>query len=154
MKYEGVHFVEFLRRLIDFPRRKVIDARNPFFFDLVNVKVAETCGAKVHLPTDLMFCWEKPTSRGKHTPSQTITRKFNRTPQDKNQRSIYAKKSYADTRSPFQRRSSETNSLKPRLGPEKDPLKGRTVMTHLAALKDGIDSEPPHKWEPEECCYC
>ena len=154
MKYEGVHFVEFLRRLIDFPRRKVIDALNPFFFDLVNVKVAETCGAKIHLATDVMFCLEKPTLRKEHTPTRSYTRKFNIAAHGKNQRPVYAKKSQAQGKSPFQRRSSETNSSKPKLGPEKTPLKGATAMTYLTTLNEGIDSIPPHKWEAEKCCYC
>ena len=59
IKFDGPYFVEFLRRLLDFPRRGVIDPRFPFFFDLVNEKVAESCGAKIRLPMDKMFGIEK-----------------------------------------------------------------------------------------------
>ena len=42
MKYEGKYFVEFLRRVIDFPRKGVIDPfnRNPNFYELANRRAA------------------------------------------------------------------------------------------------------------------
>ena len=42
MKYEGKFFVEFLRRVIDFPRKGLIDPfiANPNFFELVNRRIA------------------------------------------------------------------------------------------------------------------
>ena len=57
MKYEGAHFVEFLRRVIDFPRKNIINPAllNPDFKQLVNAKVAEAAGAKVYLPPDNFF---------------------------------------------------------------------------------------------------
>ena len=57
MKYEGKYFVEFLRRVIDFPRKGVIDPfnRNPNFYELANRRAARAFGAKVVLPPLALF---------------------------------------------------------------------------------------------------
>ena len=53
MSYEGVQFVEFLRRALDFPRRQMIDPHRPNFQDLLIARVAQACGAKVTLPPEI-----------------------------------------------------------------------------------------------------
>ena len=52
MKYHGKEFVEFLRRLMDFPRRGLLDVTNPNFLDLVDNTVASSAGATIYLPPE------------------------------------------------------------------------------------------------------
>ena len=52
MKYQDTQFVEFLRRLMDFPRRGLLDAANPNFLDLIDNTVASSAGATVYLPPE------------------------------------------------------------------------------------------------------
>ena len=52
MKYQDNQFVEFLRRLMDFPRRGLLDAANPNFLDLIDNTVASSAGATVYLPPE------------------------------------------------------------------------------------------------------
>ena len=52
MKYQDIQFVEFLRRLMDFPRRGLLDAANPNFLDLIDNTVASSAGATVYLPPE------------------------------------------------------------------------------------------------------
>ena len=49
MKFKGAEFVEFLRRVLDYPRRDMLNATNPDFSELVNKTIATACGAKVQL---------------------------------------------------------------------------------------------------------
>ena len=62
MKYEGKFFVEFLRRVIDFPRKGLIDPfiANPNFFELVNRRIARAYGAKIELPPHTFFDIDPP----------------------------------------------------------------------------------------------
>ena len=53
MSYDGVQFVEFLRRALDFPRRQMMDPNRPNFQDLLIARVAQACGAKVTLPPEI-----------------------------------------------------------------------------------------------------
>ena len=53
MGYEGVRYVEFLRRALDFPRRQMIDPFRPSFQDLLISRGAQACGAKVTLPPEI-----------------------------------------------------------------------------------------------------
>ena len=49
MKFKDVEFIEFFRRVLDFPRRGLLNIRNPDFLELVNHTVAEAAGAKIYL---------------------------------------------------------------------------------------------------------
>ena len=57
MKYGGKYFVEFLRKMIYFPRKGVIDLfnHNPNFYELVNRRSARAFGAKVVLRPLALF---------------------------------------------------------------------------------------------------
>ena len=57
MKYNGRYFVEFLRRVIDFPRKGVIDPSTPSpnFAELVNERIAKAYGARLQLPKGIFF---------------------------------------------------------------------------------------------------
>ena len=52
MKFQGKEFVEFLRRLMDFPRRGLLEVSNPNFLDLIDNTVASSAGATVYLPPE------------------------------------------------------------------------------------------------------
>ena len=75
MKYEGRFFMEFLRRVIDFPRRNVIDPfhQNPNFAELVNSRLARAYGASVSLPKGVYFDLENVNLPKR--PSQHSTRR-------------------------------------------------------------------------------
>ena len=49
LKYRGEDFVEFLRRVLDFPRRGVLNVRSPDFSDLSNDVIAAAYGASHRL---------------------------------------------------------------------------------------------------------
>ena len=49
MKFKDAEFIEFFRRVLDFPRRGLLNIRNPDFLELVNHTVAEAAGAKIYL---------------------------------------------------------------------------------------------------------
>ena len=57
MKYEGQLYIEFLRRVINFPRRNVINPFHPSpnFAELVNSKLAPSYGATASLPKGVYF---------------------------------------------------------------------------------------------------
>ena len=55
MKFKGEEFVEFFRRVLDYPRRDMINPSDPDFADLVNKSVAKACGAKVYLPPETFY---------------------------------------------------------------------------------------------------
>ena len=62
MKFKGAEFVEFLRRVLDFPRRDMLNATNPDFSELVNKTIATACGAKVQLAPETFYEFETPQS--------------------------------------------------------------------------------------------
>ena len=47
MKFKGLEFIEFFRRALDFPKRGLLNVRDPDFLELVNHTVAEAAGAKI-----------------------------------------------------------------------------------------------------------
>ena len=72
MKFKGAEFVEFLRRVLDFPRRDVLNATNPDFSKQVNKTIATACGAKVHLAPETIYQFTTPLTRSK---SGSLSRK-------------------------------------------------------------------------------
>ena len=52
MKYEGKGFVDFFRRILDFPVRGLLSAQDPNFMEVINDAVAVAAGAKVYLPPE------------------------------------------------------------------------------------------------------
>ena len=82
MKYEGPEFVEFLRRVLDFPRKGKIDPDNPNFAEVLNEHKAHASGKRVALKPEVFYNLEKPTSlqrrwttpRKSYVPSQTRTK--------------------------------------------------------------------------------
>ena len=74
MKFKGEEFVEFLRRVLDYPRREMINPADPDFADLVNKSVAKACGAKVYLPPETFYEFTThlntyPKGRAKWSPT-------------------------------------------------------------------------------------
>ena len=63
MKFKGAEFVEFLRRVLDFPRREMLNATNPDFSELVNKTIATACGAKVQLAPETFYEFTTPPSK-------------------------------------------------------------------------------------------
>ena len=55
LNYEGADFVELLTRVLDYPRRDIIDPSNPDFAQLVNSRIAQSCGAKRHLRPEAFY---------------------------------------------------------------------------------------------------
>ena len=156
IKFDGPYFVEFLRRLLDFPRRGVIDPRFPFFFDLVNEKVAQSCGARLRLPTDKMFGIERQSRQNplpkyethgrkswKHSPKKTLVRASSKS----NQTRMMPSERKRNT-TPYNKetcRLPENIRKTANLGPEKEPLNDQTAQKRIATLTGGIDTSPPHQ---------
>ena len=71
MKYEGREFVEFFRRILDFPRRGLLNAQEPNFMEVTNYAVAVAAGAKVYLPPETYLTLRSPagapTTNNSHT---------------------------------------------------------------------------------------
>ena len=63
MKYEGKEFVEFFRRILDFPRRGLLSAQDPNFMEVINDTVAVAAGAKVYLPPETFLTLRKDTAK-------------------------------------------------------------------------------------------
>ena len=82
MKYEGRYFMEFLRRVIDFPRRNVIDPfnQNPNFAELVNRRLARAYGATVSLPEGVYFGLDKAMIMKQASPRPTGKKHKSRLP--------------------------------------------------------------------------
>ena len=55
MNYDGDDFVELLARVLDWPRKNVIDPENPNFANLVNARIAGYCGAKRVLKPEAFY---------------------------------------------------------------------------------------------------
>ena len=89
--------MELLTRVLDYPRRDIVDPSNPDFAQLVNSRIAQSCGAKRHLRPEAFYGLSVPY----------VTAKANkRTP-----------KSSSKTQS-----KGETKTMS--LGPESTPLDG------------------------------
>ena len=76
MKFKGEQFVEFLRRVLDYPRKNMINPEDPNFSDLVNRSVARACGAKVYLPPETYYEFTTHLSsyqKGKPKWSRTLS---------------------------------------------------------------------------------
>ena len=65
MKFQGKEFIEFFRRVVDFPRRGLLDVRDPDFLELVNDTVATAAGAKLYLAPETFLALRSRTSTGK-----------------------------------------------------------------------------------------
>ena len=125
MKYHGKEFVEFLRRLMDFPRRGLLDVTNPNFLDLIDNTVASSAGATIYLPPEI-FMGIKPRSN-------TYPKSF-------------AKKRYSNLRNPL---STLQREKKPPLVEASKPLDGSAVH-----LKGGPFLNPREKLSQKDCCLC
>ena len=70
MKFKGAEFVEFLRRVLDYPRRDMLNATNPDFSELVNKTIATACGAKVQLAPETYYKFTSPQSNSQKWKSK------------------------------------------------------------------------------------
>ena len=61
MKYEGKEFVEFFRRILDFPGRGLLSAQDPNFIEVINYALAVVAGAKVYLPPETYLTLRRTT---------------------------------------------------------------------------------------------
>ena len=136
MKYEGPEFVEFLRGVLDFPRKGKIDPDNPNFAEVLNEHIAQASGERVALKPEIFYNLERPTGSQR--------------------RWVTTKKSYV----PYQARTKDVqpdNSAKvaakakerKTLGPEKTAID----VSH-PWLAGGPYTNPREKLKPEDCCYC
>ena len=62
MKFKGEEFVEFFRRVLDYPRKDMINPADPDFANLINKSVAKACGAKVYLAPETYYEFTAPKS--------------------------------------------------------------------------------------------
>ena len=62
MKFKDLEFIEFFRRVLDFPRRGLLNIRNLDFLELVNHTVAEAAGAKIYLAPEMFLALRSRSS--------------------------------------------------------------------------------------------
>ena len=62
MKYEGPEFVEFLRRVLDFPRKGKLIPDIPNFAEVLNEHIAQASGKRVALKPEIFYNLERSTS--------------------------------------------------------------------------------------------
>ena len=62
MKYKDKEFVEFFRRVLDFPRRGLLNAQDPNFMEVINDTVAVAAGAKIYLPPETFLTLRRPVT--------------------------------------------------------------------------------------------
>ena len=80
MKFKDLEFIEFFRRVLDFPRRGLLNIRNPDFLELVNHTVAEAAGAKIYLAPETFLAprsrssWIDPGKAAKVTATPSLGR--------------------------------------------------------------------------------
>ena len=158
MKYEGKEFVEFFRRILDFPRRGLLSAQDPNFMEVINDTVAVAAGAKVYLPPETYLTlrstsaqrtkkklrldlsriglYANPRVRREQTSSAyTVNREYRKqTNTTKRQGTSAIKK------------SSNTNMS---LGREDEPIDGST-----SHLDKGPFTDPEVKLAEDSCCFC
>ena len=133
MKFKGEEFVEFFRRVLDYPRKDMINPADPDFADLVNKSVAKACGAKVYLPPETYYEFtaykstvQKSQTKKKATPWSQLKGKWKPKGQEK-EKCVEGVK----------------------VGPEKIPLDGsKTYYVGGPFLK------PKEKLDLQHCCFC
>ena len=131
MKFQGKEFVEFLRRLMDFPRRGLLEVSNPNFLDLIDNTVASSAGATVYLPPETFVGIRSGASRYPKS---------------------FAKKRYtSDKRSVTKawKGTSSTNATSPSLEAATDPLDGSAPH-----YTDGPFTDPQVQLPMKACCLC
>ena len=155
MKYEGRFFIEFLRRVIDFPRRNVIDPflQNPNFAELVNRRLARAYGATISLPEGVYFGLGNSTVR-KHTSPRPTRKKQTgiisnyRIPQPTNNTtpgSHEARRPVMKVTPPTRPPTYTAPSDNANIGEDSQPLSGETVTSILEANAPEALTDPRSK---------
>ena len=131
MKYEGRFYMEFLRRVIDFPTRNVIDPFHPSpnFAELVNSKLARAYGATVSLPKGVYFDLESVGS-AKRPHKQGTGKKF------ATRRTVYRTREPTDNTAPANQGNGPTNQR------AKFPNRPPTYNASNPETYCGADSQP------------
>ena len=142
MGYEGVRYVEFLRRALDFPRRQMIDPFRPSFQDLLISRGAQACGAKVTLPPEIYL--------GISTQAHPTYTNLGLA----KQRSQSQSKHWTRHRGGSKKSRSLPGHKRKSTSVDDKPLTGTTVETYLDTLPEKKDTVSQHQWPAEEWCYC
>ena len=74
MEFQGKELVEFFRRVLDFPRRGLLNVRDLDFLELVNHTVASAAGAKLYLAPETFLALRSRTNAGRET-TKTLPRR-------------------------------------------------------------------------------
>ena len=132
LKYKEDDFVEFLRRVLDFPRRGVLNVNSPDFSDLSNEVIAAAYGAtrRLEAETTTLKTRTMPVSRWK--PAAGVTSNYKR-PAGRRE----------------QVKTGPATPLSARFAPEATPLDG-SRDTYV----NGPFTNPTRKIDPSHCCYC
>ena len=62
MKYKDEEFVEFFRRISDFPRQGLLNAQDPSFKEVINDTVTAAADAKIYLPPKMFLTLRRPVN--------------------------------------------------------------------------------------------
>ena len=159
MQYKDHEFVEFLRRVLDFPRRGLLNPSNPDFAEVLLAPAAHQTGSTVDLKPEVYYFgtpnWDtKPSPKaprfapGRSTAPYIPPANWKRT---QNNYTIGGQpSSSAKTLKPVDARvpGTQANITPVYLGPEKNPIDG------TAPWLAGSPFSPNQKLNPGDCCYC
>ena len=162
MKYKDKEFVEFFRRVLDFPRRGLLNAQDPNFMEVINDTVAVAAGAKIYLPPETFLTLRRPvTTRATQTqPKHLSARTQAYDPPRMRRGRTYTHKlmQHAPTRgettlpksgsTPNPTTQSQPTTVK-KLLPELVPLDG--TATEYA---NGPFDDPKRRLSEKDCCFC
>ena len=156
--------MEFLRRVIDFPRRNVIDPFHPSpnFAELVNSRLARAYGATVSLPKGVYFDLE-PVGSAKRPHKQGTGIKM------ATRRTVYRTRGKTDNTAPTAQDNGQTNQRaefpnrpptynvrnpNTYCGADRQPLSGSNVTKILEANAPEALTDSQTKLPERLCCFC
>ena len=160
MKYKDKEFVEFFRRVLDFPRRGLLNAQDPNFMEVINDTVAVAAGAKIYLPPETFLTLRRPVISKATQPKYPSARiqaydqpRFRRGRTNSGKTMLNAPSRGETTQFNSVQTAKSTTSTQPgtlkMLLPELIPLDG-TAKDYA----NGPFIDPKGKLEEKDCCFC
>ena len=160
MKYKDKEFVEFFRRVLDFPRRSLLNAQDPNFMEVINDTVAVAAGAKIYLPPETFLTLRRPVTARAPQPKYLSARTQAYDPPRMRRGRIFSHKvaHLAQSREATTKANtgSEANPTTPtqqtaleKILPELVPLDG-TANDYA----NGPFNDPKRRLSEKDCCFC
>ena len=152
MKFKDLEFIEFFRRVLDFPRRGRLNIRNPDFLELVNHTVAEAAGAKIYLAPETFLALR---SRSSWIDTRKAAKEIATPSLGRTKRKTY--KRWSSDSSKTTRGGEPTRGTQPEpraVEVKKIGAESSALDASAAHLMDGPFLDPKAKVSASNCCYC